>query len=111
METACSYGSKAEAFSSPLAQDVSLEVTMDGDGPRMGGDADLSITLRNSSSEPRTLVLHSAAAVMYYTGVLKATVRKDVLDVELQPSEGGRGLFVEERRVKSQCSKCLVLYV
>ncbi|KAL6107535.1 tgm1 [Pungitius sinensis] len=87
VETACSYGSKSKAFSSSLARDVSLEVTMDGDGPRMGADADLSVTLRNSSSEPRTLTLNSTAAVMYYTGVLKATVRKDVTDVELQPGE------------------------
>ncbi|KAM8874912.1 protein-glutamine gamma-glutamyltransferase K-like isoform 1-T4 [Spinachia spinachia] len=87
VETACSYGSKAKAFSSSLAQDVSLEVTVDGDGPRMGGDADLTVTLRNSSWEPRTLTLNSTAAIMYYTGVLKATVRKDVTEVELQPNE------------------------
>lgn len=88
METACSYGSKAEAFSSPTAEDVSVEVTMDGEGPEMGGDAELTITLRNSSSEQRKILLHSQVAVMYYTGVHKATVRKDRTDVDLEPDEG-----------------------
>lgn len=88
VETACSYGSKAEAFSSPTAEDVSVKVTMDGEGPRMGGDAELTITLRNSSSGPRSVFLHSQAAVMYYTGVHKATVRKDKTDVDLLPNEG-----------------------
>uniref|UniRef100_A0A8C2WCP5 Protein-glutamine gamma-glutamyltransferase K n=1 Tax=Cyclopterus lumpus TaxID=8103 RepID=A0A8C2WCP5_CYCLU len=89
VETASRYGSKAEAYSSPTAEDVSVEVTMDGEGPKMGSDAGLTITLRNSSSERRQLVLHSQAAVMYYTGVHKATVRKDETEVDLQPNEGG----------------------
>ncbi|XP_054459226.1 protein-glutamine gamma-glutamyltransferase K-like [Anoplopoma fimbria] len=87
VETACSYGSKAEAYSPPTAQDVSVEVTMDGEGPRMGKDADLTITLRNSSSEKRSLSLHSQVAVMYYTGVHKSTVRKDQTDLDLEPNE------------------------
>lgn len=88
METACSYGSKAEAYSSPTAADVTVEVSMDGEGPKMGGDAELTIMLRNSSSEERKIILHSQAAVMYYTGVHKATVRKDETDVDLLPNEG-----------------------
>lgn len=88
METACSYGSKAEAYSSPTAEDVSIEVTMEGEGPTMGKDAELTIILRNSSSEERKLVLHSQVAVMYYTGVHKATVRKDKTDLDLLPNEG-----------------------
>ncbi|XP_042338968.1 protein-glutamine gamma-glutamyltransferase K-like [Plectropomus leopardus] len=87
VETACSYGSKAEAYSPPTAEDISVEVTMDGDGPEMGKNAELDIILRNSSSEERKLILHSQVAVMYYTGVHKATVRKDTADVDLLPNE------------------------
>ncbi|XP_029285692.1 protein-glutamine gamma-glutamyltransferase K-like [Cottoperca gobio] len=87
VETACSYGSKSEAYTSPTVEDVSVEVTMDGEGPQMGKDAELTITLQNSSSEQRTLVLHGQVAVMYYTGVHKATVRKDTTDVTLEPNE------------------------
>lgn len=88
METACRYGTKAEAYSSPTAEDVSVEVTMNGEGPTMGMDADLTITLRNSSSETRSINLHSQAEVMYYTGVHKATIRKDKTDIDLVPNEG-----------------------
>ncbi len=95
VETACSYGSKAEAYSSPTAEDVSVEVTMDGEGPKMGGDAELTITLQNSSSEQRKVLLHSQVAVMYYTGVHKATVRKDRTDVDLVPNEGEWSIWSE----------------
>uniref|UniRef100_A0A8C7FXF9 Protein-glutamine gamma-glutamyltransferase K n=1 Tax=Oncorhynchus kisutch TaxID=8019 RepID=A0A8C7FXF9_ONCKI len=88
VETASRYGSKPDAYSSPIAQDVSIEVTMDGEGPRMGGDAELTIVMRNASSLPRTINLHSQVAVMYYTGVVKATVKKDQIPVELLPNEG-----------------------
>lgn len=88
METACRYGSKASAFSPAKAEDVSVEVTMDGQGPIMGSDAELTITLRNSSSETRTVALNSHGVVMYYTGVPKATVRKDSLDVDVSPKSG-----------------------
>ncbi|XP_056271084.1 protein-glutamine gamma-glutamyltransferase K-like isoform X2 [Pseudoliparis swirei] len=87
VETASRYGSKAEAYTSPTAEDVSVVVTMDGEGPKMGGDAGLTVTLRNGSSERRRLVLHSQVAVMYYTGVHKATVRKDETEVDLMPNE------------------------
>ncbi|XP_053178326.1 protein-glutamine gamma-glutamyltransferase K-like [Scomber japonicus] len=87
VETACRYGSKSEAYSSPTAEDVSVKVTMDGEGPKMGSDAELTITLRNSSSENRKVALHSQAAVMYYTGVHKATVIKDKADIDLLPNE------------------------
>ncbi|CDQ71943.1 unnamed protein product [Oncorhynchus mykiss] len=87
VETASRYGSKPNAYSSPIAQDVSIEVTMDGEGPRMGGDAELTIVMRNASSLPRTINLHSQVAVMYYTGVVKATVKKDQIPVELLPNE------------------------
>lgn len=88
VETACSYGSKAEVFSSPTAEDITIEVNMEVEGPRMGQDAELNIVLRNGSSEQRTVDLHSQVAVMYYTGVHKATVRKDRLDVNILPNEG-----------------------
>lgn len=88
METACSYGSKAKAYSSPTAEDVSLEVTLDGEGPKMGKDAELMITLKNSSSQQRSVSLHSQVSVMYYTGVHKATVRTDTTDIEVLPNEG-----------------------
>uniref|UniRef100_A0AAQ5YA18 Protein-glutamine gamma-glutamyltransferase K n=1 Tax=Amphiprion ocellaris TaxID=80972 RepID=A0AAQ5YA18_AMPOC len=87
VETACSYGSKAEAYSSPTAEDISVEVLMDGEGPQMGGDAELTIVLRNSSSEKRNVTLHSRVSVMYYTGVHKSMVRKDETDVEVLPNE------------------------
>ncbi|KAF3835100.1 hypothetical protein F7725_027658 [Dissostichus mawsoni] len=87
VETACSYGSKAEAYTYTKSQDVSVEVTMDGEGPKMGEDAELKIILRNSSSEERKLILHSQVAVMYYTGVHKATVKKDTTDLDLMPNE------------------------
>ncbi|KAM3875941.1 protein-glutamine gamma-glutamyltransferase K-like [Diretmus argenteus] len=87
VETACRYGSKPEAYSSPTAEDVSIEVTMEGEGPRMGGDPELTIVLRNSSSQHRKIILHSQVAVMYYTGVHKATAKKDRTEVELLPSE------------------------
>lgn len=85
VETACRYGSKAAAFSSPTAEDVTLEVIMDGDGPKMGQDAELTIRLKNISSEQRNVTLHSQLAVMYYTGVHKVTVKKDKVDVEILP--------------------------
>lgn len=87
METACRYGSKAEAYSSPTAEDVFIKVTMDGEGPKMGQDADLTITLHNSSAEQRTVTLHSKVSVMYYTGVHKVTVAQDKADVDILPNE------------------------
>ncbi|XP_069006743.1 protein-glutamine gamma-glutamyltransferase K-like [Embiotoca jacksoni] len=87
VETACRYGSKAEAYSSPIAEDVSVEVIMEGEGPKMGSDAELSIVLRNSSSEKRKVALHSQVGIMYYTGVHKATVRQDKMDLDILPNE------------------------
>ncbi|XP_056133119.1 protein-glutamine gamma-glutamyltransferase K-like [Lampris incognitus] len=87
VESASRYGSKPEVYSYPTAEDVSVEVTMGGEGAHMGGDAHLSITLRNSSTQQRTIILHSQVAVMYYTGVHKATVKKDRAEMELLPNE------------------------
>lgn len=88
METACRYGSKPDVYSSPIAEDVQVEVKMEGEGPRMGGDAKLKIMVKNTSSHPRRTTLHSQVAVMYYTGVLKDTMKKEKLNVELMPHEG-----------------------
>uniref|UniRef100_A0A673LN91 Protein-glutamine gamma-glutamyltransferase K n=1 Tax=Sinocyclocheilus rhinocerous TaxID=307959 RepID=A0A673LN91_9TELE len=81
VETACRYGSKPDVYSSPIAEDVRVEVMMEGEGPRMGGDAQLKIVVKNTSSQPRRTTLHSQVAVMYYTGVLKDTVKKDTLNI------------------------------
>ncbi|XP_036940527.1 protein-glutamine gamma-glutamyltransferase K [Acanthopagrus latus] len=87
VETASRYGSKPNVYSSPMAEDVSVEVKMDGEGPRMGADAQLSILVKNLSSQPRRTTLHSQVAVMYYTGVLKGTIKKEQMPVELLPNE------------------------
>ncbi|XP_020774480.2 LOW QUALITY PROTEIN: protein-glutamine gamma-glutamyltransferase K-like [Boleophthalmus pectinirostris] len=87
VETACKYGSKAESCPTPTAEDVSLEVSMEGTGPQMGKDVDLTVSLKNSSSENRTVSLHSQTAVMYYTGVHKATVKRDATNIDLLPNE------------------------
>ncbi|KAM4604863.1 protein-glutamine gamma-glutamyltransferase K [Polymixia lowei] len=87
VETASRYGSKPDVYSSPVAEDVSVEVKLDGEGPRMGADAQLTITVKNLSSQPRRTTLHSQVAVMYYTGVLKDTIKKDKMPVELMPNE------------------------
>ncbi|KAK7889581.1 hypothetical protein WMY93_025141 [Mugilogobius chulae] len=87
VETACKYGTKAVAYRPPTAQDVSVQVTMDGTAPEMGTDADLTLTLKNSSSENRTVTLYGQASVMYYTGVHKARVRKDTIELSLLPNE------------------------
>lgn len=87
VETACSYGSKAGAYSSPTAKDISIEVTVDNEGLTMGRDAELTIVLQNSSSEQRTVILYSQVAVMYYTGVHKATCRKDSTEIDMLPKE------------------------
>lgn len=54
----------------------------------MGTDAHLKIVLKNQSQEPRKATLHSQVAVMYYTGVLKDTVKTEKLPVYLKPNEG-----------------------
>lgn len=88
METASRYGTRPDVYSTPMAKDVSVEVKMEGEGPRMGEDAQLTIVVTNLSSQPRRTTLHSQVAVMYYTGVLKGTVQKNKLPVELMPNEG-----------------------
>ena len=88
METASRYGSKPNMYSAPMAEDVCVEVKMEGEGPRMGNDAQLTIVVKNLSSQPRQTTLHSQVAVMYYTGVLRNAIKKDKIPVELLPNEG-----------------------
>ncbi|XP_076847377.1 protein-glutamine gamma-glutamyltransferase K [Brachyhypopomus gauderio] len=87
VETACRYGTKPFIYASPTAEDVSLEVKVEGEGPRMGSDAHLKIAVKNRSAQTRTATLHSQVAVMYYTGVLKDTVKREKLNVEVSPNE------------------------
>ncbi|XP_017276414.1 protein-glutamine gamma-glutamyltransferase K [Kryptolebias marmoratus] len=87
VETASRYGSKPDVYCAPAAEDVHVEVQLDGEGPKMGCDAKLSIVVKNMSSEPRQTTLHSQVAVMHYTGVLKNAIRKDQIPVELLPNE------------------------
>lgn len=88
VETASLYGSKPNVYPTAVAKDVCVEVKMEGEGPMMGADAQLSIVVKNLSSQPRRTTLHSQVAVMYYTGVLKGTIKKEQLPVELLPNEG-----------------------
>lgn len=90
METASRYGSKPNIYPIAVANDVTLKVGVEGEGPWVGEDARLSFTMRNSSSEKRSIKLCCQVAIMYYTGVLKAPLKKDEMAVNLQPSEGGR---------------------
>ncbi|KAM9322053.1 protein-glutamine gamma-glutamyltransferase K [Pholidichthys leucotaenia] len=87
VETASRYGSKPEFYSAPTAEDVCVEVKIDGEGPRMGADAHLRIVVKNMSSQPRKATLHNQVAVMYYTGVLKGVIKKEQMVVELLPNE------------------------
>ncbi|XP_068427753.1 protein-glutamine gamma-glutamyltransferase K [Clinocottus analis] len=87
VETASRFGSKPDVYSTAVAEDVCIEVKMEGEGPSMGTDAQLSIVVKNLSSQPRRTTLHSHVAVMYYTGVLKGTIRKEQMPVELLPNE------------------------
>ncbi|XP_014047013.1 protein-glutamine gamma-glutamyltransferase K [Salmo salar] len=87
VETASRYGTKPDVYSTSRAEDVSLEVKLEGEGPRMGADAQLTIVMTNLSSQTRKTTLHIQVAVMYYTGVLKGTVKKDKMPVALKPNE------------------------
>ncbi|XP_028988413.1 protein-glutamine gamma-glutamyltransferase K isoform X2 [Betta splendens] len=87
VETASRYGSKPDVYSKAMAEDVSVEVKIEGEGPRMGADAKLSIVVKNLSAQTRQTTLHSQVAVIYYTGVLKDTIKKEQIQVELSANE------------------------
>lgn len=87
MGTASRFGSKPTSYPSPTDNDVSIDIVMDGTGPRIGEDAKLFIVLKNTSSKQRTGSLLYEVMVMYYTGVLKDTVKKDRIPIDLKPRE------------------------
>lgn len=106
VETASRYGSKPNTYSSPIAEDVSVEVKIDDEGARMGADAQLNILVKNLSSHPRRTTLHSQVAVMYYTGVVKGTIKKEQISVELQPNEGDC-LLTRRGKKRKGCSNII----
>uniref|UniRef100_A0A8C7ZSB9 Protein-glutamine gamma-glutamyltransferase K n=1 Tax=Oryzias sinensis TaxID=183150 RepID=A0A8C7ZSB9_9TELE len=87
VETACSYGSKPDTYESPTAKDVTMKVVMEGEGPKLGSDAELIVKFINHSCENRNVSLNSQLAVMYYTGVHKATFQKEKRDLDLPPNK------------------------
>ncbi|XP_043086029.1 protein-glutamine gamma-glutamyltransferase K-like [Puntigrus tetrazona] len=87
MERASRFGSKPTLYPSPTGNDMSVEIVMDGAGPHIGEDAKLSIVVKNNSSSQRTTSLLYEVMVMYYTGVLKTTVKKDRIPLTLKPQE------------------------
>ncbi|KAF4078495.1 hypothetical protein AMELA_G00199780, partial [Ameiurus melas] len=87
VETASLYGSKPKIYSHAVADDVKLQVAVEGEGPWVGEDAQLSFTVNNGSSAKRSIKLYCQVAIMYYTGVLKGTVKKDEISVKLKPNE------------------------
>ncbi|KAK3518803.1 hypothetical protein QTP70_014891, partial [Hemibagrus guttatus] len=87
VETASRYGSKPNTYPRPMASDVTLQVAVKGKGPWVGEDAQLSFTLENSCTEKRSIELYCQVAIMYYTGVLKGTVKKDEIAVKLKSKE------------------------
>ncbi|XP_057175724.1 protein-glutamine gamma-glutamyltransferase K-like [Triplophysa rosa] len=87
VETACRYGAKRSSSSSSSSGDVVLEVGVRGDGPYVGQDAVLSVTVKNNCSSPRTINLNSQVSAMYYTGVCRNLMKKDQICIELKPNE------------------------
>ncbi|XP_057176152.1 transglutaminase 1 like 4 [Triplophysa rosa] len=68
VETASRYGSKPMMYPFPSAKDVTVEIIMEGAGPRMGGDAKLSLVLQNRSSVQRnTTLLRSKDLTQFIT--------------------------------------------
>ncbi|KAG2463203.1 TGM1 glutamyltransferase, partial [Polypterus senegalus] len=86
VETACRYGTKPNVYDGPEAEDILVEVNTE-ESVQMGSDACMKILLKNSSSTSRTIRLQGHVAVMYYTGVLKGTIKKEKTEVVLQANE------------------------
>ncbi len=105
------FVSKPALYPSPTDIIVSVEMVMDGTGPHIGGDAKLSIVLKNTSSKQRTASLLYEVMVMYYTGVLKDTVKKDRIPIDLKPQESEWSLTIkqsQQRLFSGYCaSQCL----
>ncbi|XP_072106574.1 protein-glutamine gamma-glutamyltransferase K-like [Mobula birostris] len=83
---ACRHGSRPNTYESGRVRgEVGAEVSAPDD-VEMGQDFALTVKLRNSSAETRTLVLFVQAAVMFYTGVCKAPFHRDRRDFLLEPN-------------------------
>ncbi len=106
METAVRFGSRPTLYPSPTENDVSIEIVMDGTGPRIGGDAKLSIILKNTSSKRRKASLLYEVMVMYYTGVMKATVKMDRIPVDLKPRESECSLTIKPAQPRPFSGYC-----
>ncbi|XP_048033605.1 protein-glutamine gamma-glutamyltransferase K-like [Megalobrama amblycephala] len=87
VESAIRHGSKRCTYPLPCAEDVTVKVTMHGEGPCVGKDAVLSIILQNKCNSPRTITLYRQVAATFYTGVHNALVRKSQVNIELKASE------------------------
>ncbi|KAI5609210.1 protein-glutamine gamma-glutamyltransferase K [Silurus asotus] len=87
VETASSYGSRPNTYPCAVDKDVTLAVTVDEMGQWVGEDARLSFIVNNGGSETRSIKLYCQVAIMYYTGVLKGTVKKDEISLKLNPKE------------------------
>ncbi|XP_043086032.1 protein-glutamine gamma-glutamyltransferase K-like [Puntigrus tetrazona] len=87
LETAIRHGSKRCNYSLPCSEDVTVKVTIQGDGPSVGKDAVLSIVLKNTCNSPRTVTLYSQLAATHYTGVHNALVRKSQMNIEMKACE------------------------
>ncbi|XP_043540548.1 protein-glutamine gamma-glutamyltransferase K-like, partial [Chiloscyllium plagiosum] len=82
--TACRHGSRPETYGDECACDVDVTVSTE-DGVIMGQDFTVTVSLTNTSSECRSLTLLVQAVVMYYTGVVKGTFKRDKHEVLLEP--------------------------
>ncbi|XP_051518072.1 protein-glutamine gamma-glutamyltransferase K-like [Myxocyprinus asiaticus] len=87
LETAIRHGSKRCISPLPCARDVSVKVTIQGEGPCVGKDAVLSIVLKNTCNSTRTITLYNQVAATYYTGVHKALLKKGQINIELKACE------------------------
>ncbi|XP_072885304.1 protein-glutamine gamma-glutamyltransferase K-like [Hemitrygon akajei] len=87
VETACRHGSRPNTYEYGRVQgEVGAEVSAP-DGVEMGQDFALTVKLRNSSDEARTLVLFVQAAVMFYTGVCRTPFHRNRREFLLEPNQ------------------------
>ncbi|XP_043914271.1 protein-glutamine gamma-glutamyltransferase K-like [Protopterus annectens] len=90
VETASKYGNKPSIYiDSDMPSDVGIEVQTD-EKTTMGSDVVLCVGLTNKSNEQRFVTLFINTAMMYYTGVLKESFRKEEKAVQLSPYEEAR---------------------
>uniref|UniRef100_A0A3P9JXS2 Protein-glutamine gamma-glutamyltransferase K n=1 Tax=Oryzias latipes TaxID=8090 RepID=A0A3P9JXS2_ORYLA len=79
VETACSYGSKPDTYESPTAKDVTMKVVMEGEGPKLGSDAELIVKFINHSCENRNVSLNSQLAPELPSVLLPQPIGKPVV--------------------------------